>query len=221
MESQLKSNVHGLEIASSEGGFWSGEFNQLRFQKQSLNKLSWNLSGSSLFTASLGADVNINDPLFTGSLHAQQSITGRTVISEVNGTQVVAELSRIWPLIRFISPTGELDWKKAAIAFNNEGFDLASGSVEWNNAQILVNNHSTALGQVVASFDVENNDLLITLNSDEKFDLQATIVVSRNNRYQMTASIKEDIPQNIYQSVKFMARSDGNGRFVLNTSGSW
>jgi hypothetical protein len=221
MESQLKSNVNGLEITSSEGGFWSGEVNGVRLQKHSIEKLSWQLSGSTLLTANLGADLKIEDPLFSGSLFAQQSISGRTHISELNGIQTVSELSRIWPMIRFVSPTGELDWNEVAIAFDNERFDLASGSVKWNNAELLINNQLVALGEVVASLDVENDDLVITLISDDKFDLQASIIVSRNNQYKITASIKEDIPTNIYNAVRFMARSDGNGRFVLNNSGRW
>lgn len=221
LESQLISQIPNLNVLSSSGRLWSGQFQQVVYQQQSIKHLAWNLSFFSLLKAAIGAQLTIDDPVFKGSLFVEQGISGTTSISEINAEQSLAELAKRYRPLQIIGPIGQLDWKDVALSWDDQVFNDAEGVIQWQNARLIVNGQQIMLGSINMTLEVENNDLLLQISSDAELDLVGSIRVKRNRRYQLTLSLKEQLPQNIYNAVRFMARPNGKGQLEFSRQGQW
>ena len=221
LENQLTSQVSGLKITAATGRFISGEFKQLQYKNTSVNQVTWNLSLLSLLSANIGADISIDDPLFKGQLFIQQGVTGTTSIRDVNATQSLAEVAKNYRPLQLLRPQGALEWKAIALAFDNQSFKQAEGEVLWQNAQIEFNGNAYTLGTIKLSPSIENGELLLQISSDSTLELDGVINVNRNRTYKITASIKEELPANVFNAVRYFARPNGNGRLEMAMSGHW
>ncbi|MFT5450644.1 MAG: hypothetical protein ACI9N9_000121 [Enterobacterales bacterium] len=221
LESQLTSQIPGLKTTTVTGRLVSGEFKQLQYKKTTLNQVTWDLSLLSLLSANIGADISIDDPLFKGQLFIQQGVSGSTSISAVNATQSLVEVAKNYSPLRLLSPKGVLEWQAIALSFDNQAFEQADGEILWKNAQIAFNGNPFTLGTIKLSPSIENGELLLQLSSDSQLDLEGIIKVNRNRTYQLSTSIKEELPTNIFNAVRYFARPNGNGRLEMTMSGRW
>ena len=221
LENQLTSQVSGLKTTAATGRFISGEFKQLQYKNTFVNQVTWNLSLLSLLSANIGADISIDDPLFKGQLFIQQGISGTTSISDVNATQSLAEVAKNYKPLQLLRPQGALEWKAIALTFDNQSFKQAEGEVLWQNAQIEFNGNAYTLGTIKLSPSIENGELLLQISSDSTLELDGVIKVNRNRTYKLTASIKEQLPANVFNAVRYFARPNGNGRLEMTMSGRW
>ena len=221
LENQLTSQVSGLKTTAATGRFVSGGFEQIQYQNTTVNQITWNLSLLSLLTANIGADININDPLFNGQLFIQQGVSGSTSISDVNATQSLVALAKNYSPLRLLRPKGFLEWKAIALAFDSQSFEQTEGEILWQNAQIDFNSSPFSLGTIKLTPSIENGELLLQLSSDSILELNGVISVNRNRTYKFSASIKEQLPANILNAVRYFARPNGNGRLEMTMSGRW
>jgi hypothetical protein len=221
LENLLTSQVSGLKTTAATGRFVSGEFKQLQYQNTTVNQVTWDLSLLSLLTANIGAELSIDDALFKGQLFIEQSISGGTSVSDVNATQSLVEIANNYRPLRLLRPKGALEWKAIALSFNSQSFEQAEGEILWKNAQIEFNGNPYSLGTMTLSPSVENGELLLQISSDSTFDLEGVIKVNRNRTYKLNASIKENLPANVFNAVRYFARPNGNGRLEMIMSGHW
>lgn len=221
LENQLTSQIRGLKTSTATGRFVSGEFKQLQYKKTTINQLSWNLSILSLFTAKVGAEISIDDAQFRGQFFIQQGISGSTSISDVNGSQSLIEIAKNYAPFQLLRPKGSIEWKGIAVSFNEQSFEQAEGTIRWPNAQIEFNGKPFTLGTIQLSPVVESGALVLRLSSDPNLELDGAITVNRDRTFTLSASIKETLPPNIFNAVRYFARSNGNGRLVMTFSGRW
>jgi hypothetical protein len=221
IENQITSQVSGLKTSPASGRLVSGGFKKLQYLNTTVNHITWNLSLLSLLTANIGADININDPLFNGQLFIQQGISGNTSISDVNATQSLAAIAQNYRPLGLLQPKGTLEWKAIALSFDNQSFEQTDGELLWQNAQIDFNGSPFTLGDIKLTPTIENGELLLHLSSDPKLELNGVIAVNRNRTYKLSASIKEQLPVNIFNAVRYFARPNGNGRLEMTMSGRW
>ena len=123
--------------------------------------------------------------------------------------------------MKLLRPKGALEWKAFALSFDNQSFEQAEGEILLQNAQIEFNGKPFILGTIKLSPSVENGELFLHISSDANLELEGVIKVNRNRTYKLSASIKEDLPANIFNAVRFFARPNGNGRLEMTISRRW
>lgn len=219
LENQLTSSVPGLRVQGTTGRSLSGQFRQLQYQSILLEQVSWDLALSSLLTGNLGANIQVNDALFSGSFFIEQDFSGHTLISNINATQSMEALVDLNAALQFLTPFGHVNWTDVSLGFDQKNFNQAQGNIQWKNARITVSGEAFTLGSIRLDLSIENNQLVLNLSSDPTLDLQGIIKLNRNGGYQLDMSIKEELPANIYNTIRLMARPDGNGRLEFSLKG--
>ncbi len=221
LEKGINSNTSTLKITSSSGGLIKGDFQNIKFKGGQLNQLHWNISLIQLLTGKIAATLNISDPKFDGQFNIEHSISGTTRLFDINAVQSTAHFATQWAPLKYIHPEGELLWNNVALSFTEQSFIDASGEISWNNAQLTVNGQNIPLGNINVFPTTDNNDLLLLISSDSVLDIDATLKISLDHTYLLDVSLKEDLPSNIKNSIKYVARPDGNGRLTFTLPGRW
>jgi len=221
MKSQLTSQLPGTQFSAVSGKFLSGNFQQIRYQGVELKNLSWDVSLLSLFLADLKTNLTIDDTLFTGSLSIQRSLSGVISLTDIEARQSISELSHYSPPINALTPTGEIIWQDVNLSVDAETFSDASGEIQLNNLSINLGGQQFSLGSVKALPSIEQDDLVLTLSGDTVLEIQGTVRISRNRNYQLNISVTEQLPEQLYTALRYMARPDETGRLALNFSGRW
>ena len=220
VERQLSSQIPGVSTEGTEGRLWSGKFARVSYQQLSVHQVGWSLSAGSLLTAKAGATITIDDVLFKGSLFVQQSLGGTSNLSDINGRQSLDALSDVLPILRFIKPSGDAIWQDVSLSFDASNYHTASGTVTWPDAILTANGQSYVLGEMMIELSAEDGKLILSLSSDQQLDLSGSIALDRKQHYDLEVSVREDLPENLYNAIRMMARPDGAGRLTFNRSGN-
>ncbi len=217
---QFTSGIAGLNLQGVRGNFLSGDIQQLSYRGLRLQQLSWTITPTSLLTGKLGSDIIITDPVFTGELSVEQNLNSTVFLSEINGTQSVSDLASYWQMLKFISPQGELDWQKVSLSLDEKQFYDAEGDINWNQAALSYSNKNISLGTINIKLDTEENNLLLHISDqDSVLELQGTVRLGRDMKYQLKIDMSENLPADIKSAVQMIARPNGKGRLVLSSTG--
>lgn len=225
LENQLTSSVPGLVMNGTRGTLFSGQSESIAYDGKSLSRLSWNISASALLTGNLATELSADDPLFKGNLFLEKGLSDGLTVSAVSGQTSIAELVRLWPSLALFKPAGNLLWNDTGLTVTSQSFADAEGDMSWNNATLSVNGSLLQLGRIHFKPVIEGDELLINLSSDSVLDLKGVLRISRDHRYLLEASLTDNLPDNIRNPIKMMARNRmdeaGNGRLVLKIPGRW
>lgn len=222
MENQLTTRIPDLQIQGISGGFWSGQFQQIYYQGTSFKQFSWELSLLAMLRGKIGAEISLNDPLFTGGLSFEQGFSDTLQLSKANAHQSVVALASHWLAFRMFRPEGELVWGNVSLALAGKSFEQASGVIQWQNASFNINGEPFSLGTIYLTLNADKGDLLLTISDGQSvLDLQGTLRISGDRKYLLQASLKEDLPATISNAVRLMARPDGHGRLTFTLPGKF
>jgi len=214
------SSIDGLKLQGVTGSLLSGKIQQLYFNNISLKQLTWNLSLLSFLSGKAGSDFTITDPVFTGDLTIEQSISNITYLSDINATQSVPVLAEFWRTLKFVKPQGKLDWNDAAVSLDESKFYDADGEIVWNNASISSGNNIISLGTIYIILETEDDDLLLHISDgDSVLDVQGTLRLGRDLKYQLNIDMSENLPTDINNAVRMVARPNEQGRLAISSSG--
>lgn len=215
----------GLSLTGVQGTIWNGSAENVRWQRQNLGQVHWQLQASELLSAKAQAQVRFgrgSELQLSGRGVVGYAMSGpyaENLIASIPAEQVIEYMPRL-PVPLDI--TGQVELSIKSLAYEPPFCQSGEGSVVWNTDEIGTPLDALKVGPVVANFSCANST--ITLKGDQRsqqVESQAEVVLKPNRSYQSSAWFKpgEQFPPAFRDQLGWLPKPDGQGRYRFTYNG--
>ncbi|MEM0912240.1 MAG: type II secretion system protein N [Pseudomonadota bacterium] len=211
-----------IAVVQPSGTLFNGKMASLGYKGIVLDDFSWTLSPVSLFLGKATLDIKGGD-----LRHAQKaSAEGEVSVSLFNLSHISASDLIVSVPIKSVLAQVNLPVQISAKGKVRVDIDVASvteqclelaGTGNWNNASIDLNQQAVSLGSFIADLSCEDGAFAAQVGGDNKFDLDATFILSTDGRLLQSGTFQLDpsLPQAMRQAAVFFGDPGPSGRYVL------
>lgn len=215
----------GLSLTGVQGTIWNGSAVNVRWQRQNLGQVHWQLQASKLFSGKAQAQVRFgrgSDMQFSGRGIVGYAMSGpyaENLIASLPVEKVMAYAPRL-PVP--LDLTGQVELSIKSLTYAAPFCQSAEGSVVWNTDKIGTPLEELQIGPVVANFTCA--DSTITLKGDQRsqqVESEAEVVLKPNRSYQSSAWFKpgEQFPAAFRDQLGWLSKPDGQGKYRFTYNG--
>ncbi|MCK5336660.1 MAG: type II secretion system protein N [Gammaproteobacteria bacterium] len=184
--SSNKISLHGIS-----GSLWSGEIDQVIFNKQKLQSLRWSLNPLSIFAASISTDLQTEYKGQSISSQLEYSLISKIItLNDLQSSIKATELQKILNL-PFGQLDGEINIDLHTVDLVAGKLPLINGKISWNNAKLSLSN-TISFGQLqLILHSNDTGDLFGELsNKQGELSIQGDIKILANQRYTLDIKLK-------------------------------
>lgn len=214
-----------LKIEGATGTLWQGSAKNIRWQRQNLGELQWQLQPAQLLTGSVEAQVRFgrgSDMQVKGRGLVGYSLTGayaKNVIASVPVEQVM-EMAPALPVLIDVSGQVELNLHDYTYAAPYCG--SATGTVVLSSDVIGTPLADLAVGPVIADFTCQENQLEFK-GEQKSAQVESGFTATLNAKRQYTSQAwfepKGDFPSSLGEQLKWLPDPDSSGKYRFNNKG--
>lgn len=219
---QLPASIKPINIVGVEGSIWRPQFAKLAIKDYQFEQVSLTLNPLALFTGSLSSDLAIADPSL--QLTAQLKASQQTL--QISNADFSLDAARLDPLMRFPVKglTGQIEAQLEAFQLShNQWIEKAAGKGVWRDAYLYYLEQTLPLGDIQFELATEekpqNPTLIVTIvENSGALDLKGDFKLSKDRRYQLDLTLREDIPAQIKSGIQNFAKLE-DGRYRIQWQG--
>ena len=208
-----------ITLNGISGTIWQGHIQQLVMDGIAIDDVDWQLEVLPLLMAQVSVDINAGnsrnseDISFNGHLQ----FTGNTIA--LHDTQVYVPADMLLAQIKLPLPIAA----KGRFSINIQQLDYPqkcqqlAGKGQWLKAQVSGTQGPIELGNFAANLSCKNDDVAITIQPDNSFGIDATVLVKPNGKYAAEGKFKpaSSLPQEVHQAAAFFGRKDAQGFYTI------
>ena len=211
-----------LEIGQTFGTLWQGQMMQLRFQGEQLNNVRWDISGWSLFSAKVNANLRIGNPRERNEISGYADISYSLANGELKVTNSVlrSTVERAMQRINLPLPVTakgrvilELDeYLSGAPYCQSLQGEIASPDIDVKGLTGWFN-----IGELSGILSCKSGDVAILIEPNNRLGLEADATLKANFDFKVAGYVKPELtlPKEVHDAVKFLGRPDNQGRYPL------
>lgn len=212
-----------LETGQVFGTLWQGQLMQLRFQGEQLNNIRWDISGWSLLSGKVNANLRIGDPRERNEISGYADINYSYTSEQLKITNALlrSTVERAMQRVDLPLPVTakgrvilELDeytsGKPYCQALQGE---IASPNIDVQGLAGWFN-----IGELSGQLSCKSGDVAILIEPNNRLGLEADATLKANFDFKVAGYVKPELtlPKEVHDAVKFLGRPDNRGRYPLN-----
>ncbi|MBQ4834160.1 type II secretion system protein N [Pseudoalteromonas sp. MMG010] len=212
-----------LKVGTVIGTVWQGQAMQVRYDKEQLNNVRWDIAGWSLFTASLNANVKFGDPRerndISGHGHIEFGLFNHDL--KLSKAIVRGTVERALEYVQLPLPAtakGRVILTLNTFTVGNPYCSTLNGDISSPDIDVKGLNGWFNIGALSGDLSCKSGAVAIKVDPDNKLGLEADATLSANYNFKVAGYVKPDasLPKDVHDAVKFLGIPDGSGRYPLN-----
>jgi general secretion pathway protein N len=214
-----------LAISGVEGTLWKGSAANVRWQRNNLGAVQWQLQVSKLLSGNAEAQVRFgrgSDMQITGRGLVGYGVSGPYVENLIASLPVEQVMEFAPPIPVPLELSGQVELSVKRLVYAAPYCQTGEGSVVWNTNEIGTPLETLEVGPVVANFTCEES--AITLKGDQRskqVESEAQLVLQPNRSYQSNAWFKPgaEFPSAFSEQLGWLPKPDRDGKYQFTYSG--
>lgn len=214
-----------LKIEGATGTLWQGSAKNIRWQRQNLGELQWQLQPTQLFTGRVEAQVRFgrgSDMQVTGRGLVGYSLSG-AYAENIIASIPVEKVMEVAPAIPVpIDITGQVELNLRSYTYAAPYCGSAKGTVVLSSDVVGTPLGDLSVGPVIADFTCQENELEFKgeqKSSHVESGFTATLNAKRQYTSQAWFTPKADFPDELGQQLKWLPDPDTSGKYRFNNKG--
>lgn len=214
----------GLELQGVQGRWWQGSATQVRWQRNQLGALSWQLQWSSLLSAKAkvavrfgrGSDLDVRGKGVIG--YGMSGPFAEDVVLSASATTLMQTLALPLP----ISAQGQVELTVRDYQYAAPWCGAANGTLVWAQSMMGSPLGDLSMGPVMADVTCDNN--VVTVKGGQQsaqVSSEFSAELNAKRRFNAQAWFKPgaEFPAAMAEQLKYLPRPDGQGRFQFSRQG--
>jgi general secretion pathway protein N len=211
----------GLQLHNIKGSLWQGSIGDIRWQKQRLHNLQWEVLFSRLWLAMPTIKLSLQDP-DTAIISGLVGWRGHWSLSDWQ-IKTSADTLQQWIAIPLpINASGAFTLNIDQWTFNAAECQTLTGQLNWQQAQLKMPAGELALGNPHATLSCKNKVFEAKVQQDAS-DLQSNIdlQLTMQGGYKLQASLhpKPALSDNLRSSISWLGTADNSGVIRIKSEG--
>lgn len=212
-----------IEVGQAVGTVWQGQIMQARFEGEHFNNVRWDIAGWQLFTGKLNANIKFGNPRektdISGYATLSYAIFNNTL--KATNTLVRSSVERAMQQIQLPLPVtakGRVILELEEYSSGSPYCDSLKGEIASPNIDVQGLNGWFNIGPLSGKLSCKSGDIAILIDPDNTLGLEADATLKANFDFRVAGYVKPDasLPKDVHDAVKFLGRSDSQGRYPLN-----